>query len=230
MTTINDDREKILAELAQKAEACRACPLGNNRNKNVFSDGNPFAKLMIVGEGPGEQEDKTGLPFVGPAGELLNKMLAAIGLDRHKDTYIANVVKCRAWESVGNRIKNRVPRTEEAEACEHFLLSQIQLVKPKVILATGGPAAKLLLRDSNFKITKGRGHWYSGPDNVPVMVTFHPAYLLRLTGDALNRDKKLVWGDLKEVRKRLDANETSYVSLPTIITPKTPAVQQLSLL
>ena len=207
-----NDREIKLQNLQQEAELCQKCPISKTRDKLVFSDGNPHARVFIVGEGPGEQEDRTGIPFYGPAGELLNKMLTAINLDRQKDVYIGNVIRCRATEIKDGRTKNRPPSVIETENCSNFLPEQINLVKPEFILALGSPAAKSLLNDSKFKITSGRGRWYFGPQNIPVIVTFHPAYLLRLQPPKDLEEKRLVWNDLKMLRNALDGKE-----LPSII-------------
>lgn len=192
-----------LSACAERAEACRKCDISHKRDKMVFSDGNPYARVMIVGEGPGETEDRTGIPYVGPAGDLLDKMLASIGLDRNNDVYIANVLKCRASEFAGY-VKNRPPTRDETANCSEYLLEQIRLVNPTVILATGAPAAKALVGDPNFAITRQRGKWYEGPYGIPTLVTFHPAYILRLRGDELPKAKRLVWDDLKALKARLD--------------------------
>jgi DNA polymerase len=157
---------------------------------------------MVVGEGPGETEDLLGLPFVGRAGELLDKMLAAIGLPR-EDVYICNTVKCRPTLHEGGKLRNRAPTPHEMANCRPYLDEQIDVISPAVILALGAPAAKSFL-GSDFGITKGRGRWYEGPNGIPLMVTFHPAYVLRQGGMALTDTKRLVWSDLKQVRAKLD--------------------------
>jgi len=157
---------------------------------------------MIVGEGPGENEDLKGEPFVGRAGELLTKMLAAIGL-RREDVFITNTIKCRASAQENGRVYNRAPMQEEIANCREFLDREIAIVRPKVILALGAPAAKSFL-GAGFGITRQRGIWYAGPAGTDLIVTFHPAYILRLTGGQIDAVKRLVWSDLQAVQRKLD--------------------------
>lgn len=196
-------RARILAGYASAVAACRKCRIGFERRHAVFGEGDPCARLMLVGEGPGETEDLLGRPFVGRAGELLEKMLAAIGLAR-EDVYICNTVKCRPTLAEGGKLRNRAPDTVEMANCRPFLDEQIDVIRPSVLLALGAPAAKSFL-GKDFAITRGRGRWYEGPHGIPLMVTFHPAYVLRQGGTALTQTKRLVWADLKAVRARLDA-------------------------
>lgn len=195
-------RERLLAKAAATAAACRKCQIGFDRRNNVYGEGDPCARLMLVGEGPGETEDLLGRPFVGRAGELLDKMLAAIDLPR-EDVYICNTVKCRPTLHDGGKLRNRAPTPHEMANCRAYLDEQIDIIAPAVILALGAPAAKSFL-GSDFGITKGRGRWYTGPNGIPLMVTFHPAYVLRQGGMALTETKRQVWSDLKQVRARLD--------------------------
>jgi uracil-DNA glycosylase len=177
--------EKLRAEIGD----CRRCKLCAGRKNIVFGVGNPNARLMFVGEGPGRDEDLQGEPFVGRAGQLLNDIITkGMGLKR-ADVYIANVVKCRPPD-------NRNPEPEEVAACEPFLKKQIDLVRPEVIVGLGKFAVQTLLQ-SKIPITKLRGTWhrYHG---IKLMPTFHPAYLLRNPAD-----KKLVWEDIKKVIKEL---------------------------
>ncbi len=157
---------------------------------------------MVVGEGPGETEDRLGRPFVGRAGELLDKMLGAIDLPR-EDVFICNTVKCRPTLDDGVRLRNRAPDPGEMRNCRPYLDEQIEIIRPRIILALGAPAAKSFLGDK-FSITKQRGIWYDGPNGIPTIATFHPAYILRQTGGGLNEMKRLVWTDLKKVRSKLD--------------------------
>jgi len=195
-------REHDLGAAARVVEACRRCEIGVTRTQSVYGEGDPCAALMCVGEGPGETEDRLGRPFVGRAGELLERMLAAIGLAR-EDVYICNTVKCRPTLDTGRRLANRAPTPDEMRNCRPYLDSQIALVRPRVILALGAPAAKSFLGE-RFSITKQRGQWFEGPLGIPIVATFHPAYILRQTGGAMTEVKRLVYADLKEVRKRLD--------------------------
>jgi uracil-DNA glycosylase len=168
---------------------CQRCPLAKARKNIVFGAGNPEAQVMFVGEGPGQEEDEQGEPFVGAAGQLLTKMIAAMGLWR-EEVYIANIVKCRPPQ-------NRDPAPEEVDACEPFLRQQIEAVGPRIIVAMGNFAAKTLLRtDTGITRLRGRFYTYQG---IPLMPTYHPAYLLR------NLDaKRPAWQDLKAVMAEMD--------------------------
>ena len=177
------DIEARLAELAASAAACTACRLSETRTQAVFADGSADAEIMFIGEGPGFYEDREGLPFVGKAGMLLNRLLGEVGLDR-RDVYIANVVKCRPPG-------NRDPRPDEIEACKHFLVEQIRLVDPVVVMTMGNFATKLLLKTSTG-ITRTRGTVYPWWGRV-VIPTFHPAAVLR-SGPAM---ADTVRGDLE---------------------------------
>jgi DNA polymerase len=195
-------RERLLADAAIAADACRKCTIGYERRKNVYGEGDPFGRLMVVGEGPGETEDELGRPFVGRAGQLLDRMLAAIGLPRAQ-VYICNTVKCRPTVPGPNGPRNRAPDAQEMENCRPFLEEQINIIAPEVILALGSPAAKWFL-GADFQITRMRGRWYVGPGETPLMVSFHPAYILRQTGGQIEGVKRMVWDDLKAVRAKLD--------------------------
>lgn len=194
-------RERLLAQGASAANACRQCAIGEQRRNNVYGEGDPLAHLMVVGEGPGETEDLLGRPFVGRAGQLLDKMLGAIGLER-EEVYICNTVKCRPTLPGPRGPRNRAPEPAEMANCRPFLDEQIDIVAPDVLLALGAPAAKSFL-GNDFQITKMRGRWYAGPRGIALMVTFHPAYVLRQTGGEIEAVKRLVWADLKAVRARL---------------------------
>jgi len=196
------ERERRLSNAAAAVERCRRCAIGSSRRNSVYGEGDPCAALMVVGEGPGEREDQLGRPFVGRAGELLDRMLGAIGLPR-EDVYICNTVKCRPTYSDGIRLRNRAPEPDEMANCRPYLDEQIEIIRPRIILALGAPAAKSFL-GPRFSITRERGQWYPGPAEIPLMVSFHPAYILRQTGGELNAVKRLVWADLKAVRDRLD--------------------------
>lgn len=199
------DRSQRQARLERAsiiASSCRKCAIGYERRNNVYGEGDSCARVMVVGEGPGETEDQLGRPFVGRAGQLLDRMLAAIGLARG-EVYICNTVKCRATLRGPSGPRNRAPDLEEMENCRPFLDEQIEIVSPQVILALGAPAAKSFL-GRDFQITRMRGRWYVGPRDTPLMVTFHPAYILRQTGGEIEAVKRLVWSDLKAVRAKLD--------------------------
>ena len=192
-----ENREERLAELARQVAVCTRCDLALNRTNTVFGTGDPYSPLMLVGEGPGENEDATGLPFVGRAGKLLDDILAAVDLTR-QDVYLTNIVKCRAAVEEGGRMKNRQPRTSEIKACNIYLQGQTEAIKPKLILCLGGPAAKTII-DKDFRITKDRGQWYDLEGGIKAMATFHPAYVLRQRGEDLQNTKRLVWKDVQNV-------------------------------
>ena len=171
---------------------CTACELHRGRTQTVFGVGNRQARLLLVGEAPGAEEDRQGEPFVGRAGQLLNEMLAAIGLTRN-EVYIANILKCRPPN-------NRDPRPEEAELCANFLHQQIALIQPRLILALGRIAAQRLLK-TDTPLGKLRGRRHPHPDTgTPLVVTYHPAYLLRTP-----LDKRKAWQDLLFVRKTIES-------------------------
>ncbi|MBX7219320.1 MAG: uracil-DNA glycosylase [Blastocatellia bacterium] len=179
--------DTCLQDIRDDIGDCTRCKLSQHRNKIVFGDGSPNPELVFVGEGPGADEDRTGIPFVGQAGELLNKIIEAIGMKRAQ-VYICNVVKCRPPG-------NRTPERDEIDACNGFLHRQLAVLKPKIIVALGAPAAFTLLEDNRIgSITAIRGNVYDY-HGVPLMVTFHPAYLLRVPAK-----KREVWEDMKIVR------------------------------
>jgi uracil-DNA glycosylase len=192
-----ESREERLEGLARQVAVCTRCDLALNRTNTVFGSGDPYSPLMLVGEGPGENEDATGLPFVGRAGKLLDDILAAVNLTRQQ-VYLTNIVKCRAAVEEGGRLKNRQPRAGEIKACNIYLQGQMEAIKPKIILCLGGPAAKTVI-DKDFRITKDRGKWYDLDDGVKAMATFHPAYVLRQRGEDLQNTKRLVWKDIQAV-------------------------------
>ncbi len=179
-------------QLRERVKNCKRCRLASTRTQTVFSDGDPKAQLMFIGEGPGADEDAQGLPFVGKAGQLLTKMIEAMGFQR-SEVYIANVVKCRPPG-------NRTPEKDEAKPCMPYLLRQIELVKPKVIVLLGAVALKYLLDITGIIRARGTWHEFHG---IKVMPTFHPALLLRDPSQ-----KKLVWEDLQKVMKEFGKTYT----------------------
>ncbi|MBW4613668.1 MAG: uracil-DNA glycosylase [Desmonostoc vinosum HA7617-LM4] len=184
-----------ITELAQHCNQCHRCVLGNTRTHAVVGRGNLKAPIMVVGEAPGQNEDETGLPFVGKSGQLLEKILASVNLSTDEDVYIANINKCRPPE-------NRVPTTEEMTACKPYLLEQIRLVDPKIILLTGATALKGLTGDKRG-ITKIRGQWLEWEGRL-CMPIFHPSYLLRNPSREVGGPKWLMWKDIQAVRVKLD--------------------------
>ena len=180
-----------LNQLQAKVKSCTDCKLHEKRNNTVFGQGNEQANLMFIGEGPGFEEDKQGQPFVGPAGQLLNKIILAMGYQR-QEVYIANVVKCRPPE-------NRTPTPEEVDSCSPYLQGQIDQINPSMIVALGLPAALFLTgRTGTMGSLRGKFHKLFWNQNILVMPTYHPAYLLR-TPEA----KAKVWADMKIVMTKL---------------------------
>jgi DNA polymerase len=182
------DKHQQLQALSDQVAQCTRCALHKSRTNTVFARGSADAELVFVGEGPGRDEDLQGFPFVGAAGQLLDRMIAAMGYERD-EVYICNVVKCRPPQ-------NRTPLAEEAAACERFLTSQIQLIAPKVLVALGKCAAEQL----GVPVDTGgpwRGQWRSW-QQIPMMPTYHPAFLLRSP-----RFKRAVWEDLQQVMAKL---------------------------
>ena len=188
---------QVYHDLRAQALACTACDLARTRTQVVFGEGPVPAPIMIIGEGPGAQEDSTGKPFVGRSGQLLTKMLASVDLDRTSDVYITNIVKCRPPD-------NRVPTAHEISACRQYLNQQLALVRPYILITLGAPALKTLLQESK-PISKVRGQWYRLPvayqaDPVYAMPLFHPSYLLRNDSKAKGSPKWLTWHDLNEIK------------------------------
>ena len=185
-------RAELLLAIRADLGECTRCGLCDTRSSIVFGEGNPEARVVFVGEGPGEEEDRSGRPFVGRAGELLTKIIASVGW-RREDVYICNIVKCRPPG-------NRDPRLEEVALCQPFLERQLRAIEPLAIVTLGRPATSTLLGRA-VSITRVRGQWleWSG---FPVMPTFHPAYLLR---NYTRETRQAVWDDLKAVRARVDA-------------------------
>lgn len=179
-----------LKELASEIACCTRCDLHKERTQTVFGIGDLNAELLIIGEAPGAEEDRLGEPFVGPAGKLLNSMLGAIGLSRQQ-VYIANILKCRPPS-------NRDPKPEEVTQCAPYLARQVEMIQPRLILAVGRIAAQNLLQQTT-PIGKMRGQRYTyGQLEIPVIVTYHPAYLLRSP-----REKRKAWADLVLVKELL---------------------------
>lgn len=185
-----------LEAVKQKCLNCRKCSLCESRNNVVFSDGIPNSKLMLIGEAPGYWEDIKGLPFVGKAGQLLDKIFASVGMSREKDVYICNTIKCRPPE-------NRNPLPDEKDACREYLDAQIEILKPKIILICGNIALNSMLPNEKG-ITRARGKWFDGPYGSKMIPIFHPSYLLRNDSREKGSPKWLMWQDIKEIKRVYD--------------------------
>ena len=190
---------EALDKIREKCKSCYKCSLGKTRTNSVFSGGIPNHKLMLIGEAPGYWEDQKGEPFVGKAGQLLDKIFACVGLSRKTDVYICNTLKCRPPD-------NRNPLPEEKAACREYLDAQIEILKPRIILLCGGVAVQSML-DGATGITRVRGKWFDGPYGSRMMPIFHPSYLLRNDSREKGSPKWLMWQDIKEIKKAYDTLE-----------------------
>ena len=191
--------EEDLEEVRGLCELCTNCSLAKTRTNIVFSGGVPNSKLMLIGEAPGYYEDMQGKPFVGNAGQLLDKIFASVGLNRGRDVYICNTVKCRPPE-------NRNPLPDEKEACWEYLQAQLDIIQPKIILLCGNVAVQSILGNVGG-ITKIRGKWFEGGEIVhgaKLMPIFHPSYLLRNDSREKGSPKWLMWQDIQEIRREYD--------------------------
>jgi uracil-DNA glycosylase len=193
---------KSLKELREEARACQDCALWANATQTVFGAGDPHARVMLVGEQPGDEEDKKGLPFVGPAGRLLDRALEAAGVDR-AHVYVTNAVKHFKWQLRGKRRLHKTPAQREIDACHRWLEGEIQAVQPQVIVALGATAAKALI-GPQFKVSVDRGRFVESPLAPYVFATFHPSALLRLKEEEERKAafEQLVT-DLKLIREAL---------------------------
>lgn len=192
--------ENALLKLKEKCKSCHKCSLGQTRTNIVFSGGLPNNKLMLIGEAPGYWEDQKGEPFVGKAGQLLDKIFECVGFSRENDVYICNTLKCRPPE-------NRNPLPEEKAACREYLDAQLEILKPRIILLCGGVAVNSML-EGVTGITRVRGKWFDGPYGAKMMPIFHPSYLLRNDSREKGSPKWLMWQDIKEVRRVYDSLES----------------------
>ncbi|MGE5618517.1 MAG: uracil-DNA glycosylase [Sphingomonadaceae bacterium] len=174
------DVARELEQLNRELEECKTCPLAETSEKVVFGEGDPTSPFVIVGEGPGEREEMEGRPFVGRAGQLLDKLLAAADLDR-REIWLTNVLKRRASKTVDGKIKNRLPRADELTYYKEMLDRELKIISPKLILCLGNLAANVLIH-RGFRMTQEHGQWFSGPSGKKLIATYHPAYILRLEG------------------------------------------------
>lgn len=200
-----------LEMLRREIEECRDCPLTTSSTRVVFGEGDPMSPLVIVGEGPGEREDLEGHPFVGRAGQLLERLLASVGLSR-SELWISNVLKRRASKLVDGRVKNRLPRADELATYKGFLDRELKIISPKLILCLGNLAANVLIH-RNFRMTREHGQWFSGAAGKKLMATFHPAYILRLEGSDYDEV-------LRQTSEDLASAAEQYQALRALIRPE----------
>jgi uracil-DNA glycosylase family protein len=200
--TTPEEKAARLAEVREPALLCTKCPLSQTRTHVVFGEGNPAAPLVFVGEGPGENEDATGRPFVGRAGKLLDEVLRENGMTR-QHVYICNVVKCRAANFEEGRWKNRPPRVEEVAACRDWLQAQLGIIRPIAIVCLGAPAANEIIH-KGFQMTRERGRWFTTSPFAPwAMAAFHPAYVLRQHGPAHDSARAALSSDIANARRKV---------------------------
>jgi len=189
------DRWRTIDDVRADAVVCRRCDLCYTRTHVVFGEGPAPARLMIVGEGPGADEDEQGRPFVGRAGKLLDSLLSDAGI-RREDTWIANTVRCRPVTKQGGRLQNRAPRADEIKACNIWMAQEYKFVSPRFVVCLGAAPAQALI-SPGFRIGEGRGQWHEGRGGIPTTATYHPAYALRLRGE----DRRVVeWRMLEDFR------------------------------
>lgn len=210
------DMFEELEKIKEHCENCHKCPLSKTRTNTVFSDGIPNNKLMLIGEAPGFYEDQKGLPFVGKAGQLLDKIFESAGLSRKKDVYICNTIKCRPPD-------NRDPLPEEKAACREYLVAQLEILKPKIILLCGRIALNSMI-DTPLGITKVRGRWFDGPNGAKMMPIFHPSYLLRNDSREKGSPKWLMWQDIKEIKRIYDLTDSNPKSLLQTSNPPSSSI------
>jgi len=189
-------KKELMMGIIRKIEECNLCPLHLTKTNVVPGEGSLDSPVVFVGEGPGADEDATGRPFVGRAGKLLTKILESVGLSR-EDVYITNIVKCRPPN-------NRTPTLQEMKACEPYLLSQLAVIKPKLIVCLGATALAAFLESEKVQITKYRGKLFDWHGGIKVFGMFHPSYLLRNPSTAPGSPKRLTWEDIQKVKKMYD--------------------------
>ncbi|MCL4473188.1 MAG: uracil-DNA glycosylase [Actinobacteria bacterium] len=202
-TAEKKSREEKLEAVAGYVRVCELCGLYLTRRNAVPGEGDARAGLMLVGESPGENEDIQGRPFVGRSGRQLDEILAAAGFNR-ESLFITSIVKCRACKPADGRLKNRAPLSGEVSACRPYLVRQVEIVQPRVILCLGASAARGLI-DPAFNISTQRGDWFKGPSGLRLIATFHPAYIARGGGAGTDgtRLMKMVRDDMKKIRDYL---------------------------
>jgi uracil-DNA glycosylase len=196
----DSERAQELDRVRQEAAGCRACPLWEIGTQTVFGAGPADARLMFIGEAPGQHEDKEGIPFVGPAGRLFDQALAQAEIPR-PEVYVSNIVKHRPWVEVNGRPKNRAPKQSEIKACRPWLQHELRLVAPQMVVCVGAPAAKQIL-GKDFRLMEHRGQWFSTEAIPYVMAVVHPAFVLIQTEDSFDRWRSTLFADFRLIRER----------------------------
>jgi uracil-DNA glycosylase len=198
------EREAAWEEVREAARGCRDCPLWENNTQTVFGVGPVTARLVFIGEAPGGQEDKAGIPFIGPAGRLFNEALEHAGIDR-EEVYVTNTVKHRPWEpGPTGRQKNRAPKQSEINACRQWHRREFALVRPQLTVCLGAKAAQEIL-GKGFKLTAQRGTWNDTPGAGSVMATLHPSYVMIQPADTIERVRETFFGDIRTAAERYRA-------------------------
>ncbi len=208
------DIVKKIDELRSECVDCSKCGLKDTRNNVVFGEGNPESPLMIIGEGPGANEDLTGRPFVGRAGKLLDECLAECKMNRNH-VFICNIVKCRACIEENGRLRNRPPAPQEIAACTPWLEKQIEIIKPEVILSLGAPSAKFVIK-KDFKMTQERGEFYPTKYAKYAIAALHPAYILRQAGGGTDGGRSLLVADIEAARRKVVQAKKEHMPEPTL--------------
>lgn len=215
-----EEKRTLLDELRVPAILCERCGLARTRTNVVFGEGNPSAPMVLVGEGPGENEDATGRPFVGRAGRLLDEALARNGITR-EHVYICNTIKCRAAYLENGRRINRPPTAEEIGACQPWLEGQLGIIRPVVVLCVGAPAANTIIH-KGFHMTSERGRWFTTSPYAPfAMAVFHPAYILRLDGPAYEAALDTLVEDIGRARQKVLEVRRQVKAEPASLPPRT---------
>jgi DNA polymerase len=210
--TTTDDREELLDRVREAAAACRACPLWETSTQTVFGAGPATARLMFIGEAPGQYEDKSGVPFVGPAGRLFDEALEQAGIERD-DVFVTNIVKHRPWVDQNGRRKNRPPKRSEIKACRPWLEQELAIVRPDVICCLGAVAAKEII-GKDFRLTEQRGQWFETQYAPHVLATIHPAYVLIQPEESFRRWRETLFLDFQRVAQRLQLARSAETTLP----------------
>lgn len=212
---MNEQVIEQIETLKQEVLVCRKCGLAQTRSNVVFGEGNPDTPLVIVGEGPGANEDATGRPFVGRAGALLDECLRENGITR-KHVYICNMLKCRACIIENGRSRNRPPATEETNACVPWLEQQLETIKPLVILCLGAVAANFVIH-TNFRMTIERGKWFESRYAPYTIAALHPAYILRQAGQSFESGRSLLISDIAAARKKVIEAKKEQITPPSTL-------------